>query len=101
AVANNRAIFHRRKVLAVDDVTVAGDSHKNISQGRGLGDGHDAESVHHSFDCFDCVDLGNDHIRAHAARSEGDAFAAPTIANDHKVPTSEQNVCGANYSIQS
>ena len=56
-------------MLAVDHVDVAGRGDEDVAERRGLRHRHHAEPVHRRLQRADRVDLGDDHLRAHAARA--------------------------------
>ena len=45
------------------------------------------------------VDLGDDHVRAHAPGAHGDAAPAPAVAGDDEAPAGEQDVGGADDAV--
>ena len=45
-------------------------------------------------------DLGDDDVSSHAVCAGGDATSAPTVAGDDERFAGEQDVCGADDSIQ-
>src|SRR5439155_19160509 len=61
----------------------------------------DAESVHHRFQRFGRIDLGDDDVGAHAAGPAGHAAAAPAVARHHYGHAGEQHVGGANDAVKS
>ena len=87
-------------MFAVDDVAVAGDGDEDVADPGGLSDRHHAEAVHHGLDRLDRIDLGDDDVRAHAAGTHRDAFAAPAVADDDQVAAGEQNVRRANDAVE-
>src|SRR5207244_12951937 len=61
---------------------------------------HNSEAVHHRLDGLDGIDFRYDHIRAHAARAQGHAFAAPTVAHYDQVAAGQQNIRRADDAVQ-
>src|SRR5881628_3794347 len=90
AVTNNRPVFHHRKMFAIDHVTVAGNGYEDVPDGSRRGDRHDAKTIHHRFHGLYWIDFSNDNVRAHAPSAQGNAFATPTVSDDHQCPAREQ-----------
>ena len=72
---------------------------KRSPSGGGLGDRLDLEAVHRGLEGADRVDLGDDHVRAHAAGPQRDALAAPAVAADHDLAAGQQRVGGADDAV--
>src|SRR5258707_2034319 len=62
AVADNRAVLHLRKMIAIDDVTVAGDGDEDIADGCGGRNRHHPEAIHYRFDSLDGIDFTNNYV---------------------------------------
>ena len=87
--------FIELEVLGADDVLVAGRGEEDVADLRGLGHRQHLEAVHHGLERPQRVDLGHDHVRAHAARARRDAAADPAVAGDDEALAGEQDVRGA------
>ena len=57
------------------------------------------EAVHHCLERLHRIDLGNDHVRAHALGASGETAAAPAVAGDHELAPGEQLVRRANDAV--
>ena len=101
AVGNQRAIGHRRHVVAADGVAAAGNGDKDLANLRRFQAGHYGETVHHGFEGADGVDFGNDDMSAEAAGPGGHAAAAPAIAADYHFAASPKDVSGPGDAVQS
>src|SRR6185369_6917246 len=87
-------------MLAIDHVTIAGDSHEDVANRRRFTHRHHTESVHHCFDGLDRIDFRHDDIRAHATRTRCDTLAAPAVTNNYERASGKQNVCRANNTVE-
>src|SRR5688500_19076015 len=87
-------------MFVIDHVTITGDSDKDVAYRSRLGNRHNAETVHHRFDCLDGIDFGDDHVCAHATRAERNAFTAPAVTNDDEVASGEQDVGRADDTVE-
>ena len=83
-VGDYRSVLHHFEVLPGDDVLVAGDGDENIADLCGFSHRHHAESVHHGFEGLGGINLGHDHVGAHALSSGCQASSAPAVARDHE-----------------
>src|SRR6201989_3016096 len=85
---------------AIYNVPVTCDCNEDITDWRGFLDRHNAESIHHSFDCFDRINLADDDVSTHPSGSECYALATPPIADDHQCSPGQEYISGANNSIE-
>ena len=91
-VREHRAVLHTLHVLAGDDRLVACRRHEDVPDlGRARHRQH-LEPVHRGLECTERIDLGDDHVRAHALRPHGDAAATPAVAGDDELPAGEEDV---------
>ena len=77
---------------AGDDVLVAGRGAEDVADLRGLAIGMHLEAVHHGLERPQRIDLGDDHVRAHAVGARGDAATDPAVAGDDEPLAGEQDV---------
>ena len=83
-VGQQDVVLHGLEVAGDDDVLAAGDGDEDIAQRSGLVHGHDPEAVHGGIQRLEGVDLGDDHVGAHAGSTHGNALAAPAVtSHDH------------------
>ena len=66
---------------------VARGADEDVSNLGGFHHGHDAETVHHGFQCFEMIDFCDDDVAAQAASAHGDTATAPTVADDNNIAT--------------
>ena len=66
---------------------------------RSLFHRHDAEAVHQRFKTLQRVDLGHDHVGAHALGPHGDTTSAPAIPDDDDDGPADQPVGGTHDAI--
>jgi hypothetical protein len=99
-VADDRAVFHTRKMFIIDYVTITRDSDKDVAYRSRLGNRHNTKTVHHRFDCLDRIDFRDDHVCAHATRTERNAFSAPAVTNHDEVASGEQDVGRADDTVK-
>src|SRR3954466_13615028 len=100
AVSDDCSVLHHLKMFFIDNMSVAGNRDKEISDLCGFLHRQDAETVHYGFDRFNGIDLGNYDVRSHSAGTHRNALSAPPIADGDKGLSSEQNIGRANYAIQ-
>jgi hypothetical protein len=98
-VGDNSTVFHHGEMFFVDHVDVTGNRAEEVADLGSFNHGHHTVTVHHSFESFQRVDLGDDNIGAHTACPAGQTTAAPTITNNHKDFTGQQYVGGADDAI--
>jgi hypothetical protein len=98
-VGNYRAVFQQLEVPGVNDVTVAGYGNEYVTLGGSLLDGHHTEAVHYRFDGSDRIDLGDDHVGAHAASAHGHAASAPAVADHDEGAAGQQDVSGPDHPV--
>src|ERR1043165_115483 len=87
-------------MLAIDHVTIAGDSHEDVANRGRFTDRHHTESVHHCFDGLNRIDFRHHDIRAHTTRTQRDSLTAPAVTDNYKCTTSKQNVCRPNNTVE-
>ena len=98
-VGDDGAVAHHLEVLGAQHVLVAGDGDEDVTAARGIGDGHHAVAVHDGLQRAHRVDLEDDHVGAHAARTIGDAAAREAVARDDHGAPGEQHVGGADDAV--
>ena len=98
-VGEDRAVLHPLQVLARDDVLVAGRRAEDVADLRGLRHRQHLEAVHHGLERAQRIDLGDDHVRAHAARAGRDAATDPAVAGDDEALAGEQDVRRADDAV--
>src|SRR5207248_372900 len=54
--------------------------------------GHDGKPIHDRLKCLERIDLGHDHLGAHASRAAGDATAAPAVTSHYDTTTCQQDI---------
>ena len=87
--------LRRSIALARDDVLVAGRRAEDVADlGRAL-DRHHLVAVHEGLERPHGIDLGDDHVRAHAPRAHRHPAPRPAVAADDEAPPGEQEVGGA------
>ena len=89
AVADDRAVFHHREVIAIDDVTIAGDGDEDVANRSCRSDRHHTEPVHHGFHGFNRIDFIHHDVGPHAAGAQRQAFAAPSVTDDNQSPAGQ------------
>ena len=94
------AVLHRLEMLAANDADVAGHRAEDVADLGGLLHRHHPEAVHHRFQRPQRIDLGDDDLRAHAARALRQTPAAPAVAGDHEVLPGEQLVRRAQDAVE-
>src|SRR5262245_7620771 len=99
-VADDCPVFHLLKVWPVDHMAASCHRNEDIALRGGLLNRHNPESVHGRFQCFDRVDLGDDHIRSHTASAHRNPFAAPAVSDHNQSFTCQEYVSGADHSIE-
>ncbi len=99
-VGDDAAVLRRLQVVAIDDVLVAGDGDDDIGVRNCLDQRHHLEAVHRRLDGAHRLDLGDDHLGAHAERSHRDAAAAPAVAADDEHLAGDQDVGGAQDAVE-
>ena len=71
---------------------VAGRGAEDVADRGRLGHRHHLVAVHQRLERPHRVDLGDDHVRAHAARAHRDAAPDPAVARDDEPLAGEQDV---------
>ena len=99
-VGHDRARTHLCEVGLINHVDVSGRGDEDVAFGGSVGHRHDAEAVHHRFERSQGIDFGHDDMRSHAVGPGGDATAAPTVARYDDGLPGEEDVGGADNSIQ-
>src|ERR1051326_9116692 len=66
-VGDDSAILHQVKVLAADDVFIAGDGDENVADLGGFVHRHNAITVHHGFNRLGGIDFSDDQVKVLAA----------------------------------
>jgi len=92
--------FHYRKMLFINNVTIACDGNKYISDLCRLGHRHNSESIHYRFNRFNRVNLSNNYIGPLPLALRGDALSAPAIPDYNKVRPASRNVCGSDNTVE-
>src|SRR5271169_4596566 len=87
-------------MLVSENRLVASNRDENVADLGCFVHGHNAETVHHSFDGFGRIDFGDDHVGAHALGAHGDAASAPAVTCNDQFQASEQQVGGANDAVE-
>ena len=64
-----------------------------------FGHRHHPEAIHHRFQGRQRIDLGDDHVGAHAARPHRQAAPAPAIAGDDEILARQQDIGGADDAV--
>jgi hypothetical protein len=82
-VADDGLVLHQLHVLQGDDVFVASGGDVDVAGAEGVLDWHHAETFHGGLEGADGVDLGDDHLSAHAAKGSSAAFANIAVTADH------------------
>ena len=90
----------RFDVLAGDDALVAGRRDEDLARLGRARHRHDLETVHDCLERLQRIDLGDDHVRAHALGPRGDSAAAPAVPGDDQSTPREQNVRRAQDAVQ-
>src|SRR5437016_1530656 len=98
-VGDDRAVLHNVIVFFSKHALVSGDGAEDIANLRRFVHRHYAEAVHHSFQRFGGIDLGDDYFRAGAARATGQSASAPAVAGDYELRSCQQKVSGANDAV--
>ena len=98
-VGEDRAVLHALDVLARDDVLVAGRGAEDVADLGGLLHRQHLEAVHARLERPHRVDLGDDHVRAHAAGPHRDAAPDPAVAGDDEPLAGEQHVRRADDAV--
>ena len=75
-----------------DDALVAGRGHEDVADLGRLRHRQHLEPVHDGLERLQRVDLGDDHVRAHALRAGRKPAAAPAVARDDELRSGEQLV---------
>src|SRR5271166_734761 len=78
---------------------VTGDGAEHVAELGGFGHAHDAEAVHDSFERFRGIDFGDDDFGATAAGAGSEAATAPAVAGDYEFRSRQQEVRGADDSV--
>ena len=91
-VGEDRAVLHPLHVLARDHGLVAGGGAEDVADLGGLLHRHHLEAVHRRLERAHRIDLGDDHVRAHAACARRDAAPDPAVAGDDEALAGEQDV---------
>src|SRR2546429_913197 len=87
-------------MIAIDDMTIAGDGDEDVTNRSRLSDWHHTESIHHGFHRFNWIDFNYYDVRPHAARAQRHSFAAPSVTDDHQSPAGQKDVGRANNAIE-
>src|SRR5207244_9503342 len=66
---------------------------------RGLGDRRDLVAIHRGLEPAERVDLADGHDRAHSAQALGHAAPYPAVAADHRGLAREEQVRGAEQTV--
>ena len=94
-VGEDGAVLEALDRAARDDVLVAGGRAEDVADlGRAL-DRHHLVAVHERLERPHGIDLGDDHVRAHAPRAHRHAAPRPAVAADDEAPPGEKEVGGA------
>ncbi len=99
-IREDRPVLHGLEMLAAQDVTVTGDGDEHISDGGGLDHRQDAEAVHGRVQRLGRIDLGDDHVRAHALGARGHTAAAVPVAGNHDGLARKQRVGSTEDRVQ-
>src|ERR1035437_5311730 len=83
AVGKNSPIVHYLDMLQVDNVLIAGDGNKNITDFGRFEHRHYLKTVHSRFERAGRFNLGYNDFRTQSLGSHGDAVSAPAVAADH------------------
>ena len=99
-VREDRPVLHALEVLAAQDARDAGDGDEDVAAlGRGQ-PGHDLVALHAGLERGHRIDLADDHRRAGAARSLGDAAAGGAVAEHDHGAAGEQDVGRAQDAVE-
>src|SRR5918993_5305238 len=98
-VGDDAAVLHRGKVLAVDDVPVAGCRNDEVGDRRGLDHRHHAVAVHRGLQRLDWVDLRDDDVGAMTGGALGDAARAVAVASDRKRLARQEDVGRPDHAV--
>ena len=99
AVGDDGAVLHLLEVQLRQDRRVAGDGAEEVADLRRLRRGHHPEAVHGGFQRLERIDLGDDHVGAHALGAHGETAAAPAVPQHHEDASREQAVGGADDAV--
>jgi hypothetical protein len=94
-VGEDGAVLHALEVAPGEDVLVAGSRAEDVADLGGLVTREHLEAVHERFERPQRIHLGDDHVRAHAAGTHGDAAADPAVPADDEAAAGEKHVRGA------
>src|SRR5215207_10000998 len=98
-VGNDGAISHDLKVLTIDHIDIAGDRAEEIADLCCFSHGHHLKTIHDRFERLHRVDFRDDDLRAHAACAGGKTASAPAVACHYKILASQQDVGGADDTV--
>jgi hypothetical protein len=77
-------------MFGTEDIDVTGKGYEHVTQRRCLGHWHHSETIHRSFNGFNRVSLGHDHIGAESFHAHRQSSAAPTIPGDYDNRSGQQ-----------
>jgi len=86
-------------VFFPDHIDIARQGAEEISQGCGLGNGHDPETVHDSLQCPQRIYFADDDMGPVALGPIGQTPAAPAVAADHEGASRQKTVGGPNDAV--
>ena len=91
-VREDGAVLQPLDRSAGDDVLVPGRRAEDIAHLGGALHRHHLVAVHERLERPHGVDFGDDHVRAHPARPQGNPAAGPAVARDDEAPPREEHV---------
>ena len=98
-VGEDRAVLHALHVLAADDALVAGRGHEDVADLGRLRHRQHLEAVHDGLERLQRVDLGDDHVRAHALARASRRRGRTSRSRRRRTSSGEQHVRRADDAV--
>ena len=98
-VGENCAVAHHDEVLLAQYFAPSGDGDEDVAAGSRLERGHHFEALHPCFERAQRINLADDHRRAKPFGPQRDAFAGPAVTDHDYDGAGQQNVGGAEDSV--
>src|SRR5437773_11267612 len=99
-VSNDHTIFHLLQMMTINNIDIARDGHKNITQRGSLDTRHYAVTIHHSLKCACWINCTNNDIPTQTMSAGSNTATTPSIAKNHNGTTSNQDISRTNNRIK-